>query len=434
MARTTIPSRPPSPTPRSRRVGAGAFALAVLVNVAGGCASPAADCAGEFSRPAPGLAGERPALRERGADGDSACVMRLSDHQAHDEPLAVHVGSRHQAWNADQSAILLRRGQVLRVSDSAIIGQMPPADSIWVWSPRDRARAYAAMGIRVVAYDFQRETLTDVVRLEGHARILAETQLGEPSDDERTFVVVAEGLDGGKQILQLDLTSGRVRAVTDIPRDDVGRALAPRWVGALPAGHGFLVGWPARVPRQVVHGVERFDGNGRSLRRLTDDTVPGDIAVDADGAPWFVHVSHNEIRKTPLDRPEEPPVTVLALPVASQAQLSCLARGKNFCVLATTADPAVPGALPGAVTGGPPPGEVVQVVLTGTADGEAAWRRLVAHASDPMGIYRHADTVCPLPPSAVLPSPSLDRRGTHVLFASNWGDHCFAEAYVIELP
>ena len=381
----------------------------------------------------------RPPLQVPIATADpSACIKRVTDHVGHDNPVTVHTGSRHQALNADESLALLRSGHVMRLADSAFVAQLPAADSLWLWSPQKPAVAYAFVGKELRSYDMVAKNHAVIVNFSGiYERLLSETQLADPSSDGSKLVLGVQLLGvagGGKSILQVNLENGSIISSTSIQPDEVGRYLSPRWVQMLPQGKGFLVAWPRTgLSRQA--GIELHDAQGIFVRQVDSEGIAGDVAVTPDGTQWFVYTAPDPsgpggqvIVKSSLTDAQGRPSSVssqslVRLDVSLQAQITCLARGQSFCVVATSKAPAdIPHA-----------GEIFRLHLDSRLSAPRL-EPLLKHHSAPSGVYRHSEADCPLAPAVVLPHPSLDRSGHHVLFASNWGDHCFAELYMLRLP
>lgn len=392
------------------------------------------------TQPVAPVVAERPALQTlMTTPAYGVCMSRVSDHIAHDDPAAVHLGARHQAFNADESTVMLRSRQVMRLSDSAFVGQLPQADSVWVWSPTQATKAYAFTGTQLQAYDYASASLAVIRDFAGpYERLLAETSLGEVSRGGRRLVVaahVAAASGGGKVLLQIDPRSGEVVSATPIAADNVQRHISPRWLQALPLGQGFLAGWPRAGVGERFAGVELFNDNGEFVRQIDAADEGGDVALDPEGAQWFVHLALGHGKDARLHHLVKTPLTsalgafdggasqaLLALPVAHHAQISCTAWGQDSCVVAINQADATQ----------PLDGEIVRVFLHSQPH-DPQVQRLVQHQSVPQGVFQHSLQDCPLPPAVVLPQPSLDRAGRRVLFSSNWGPHCFAELYMLRL-
>lgn len=368
--------------------------------------------------------------------GYGVCLTRLTDHVAHANAQAVHVGAGHQAFNADETLLMLRDGHVVRADDGAAVARLPQADGVWLWSSVTPQVAHAVRGHQLLAYDLVRaeaRTLRDFAG--SYARLLAETALGEPSTEGAQLMLGAQldqAAGAAKVMLRVSLADGQVLSATPVEPDEVGRFLSPRWLQVLPDGRGFLAGWPRANAGQRFAGVELFDEAGRFVRQVDAQDSGGAVARDATGAQWFVHVlsdaaSGHRLVKTPLTTASgalsfAAPQPLLWLNLAHSAQVSCLSWGHDHCVMAINAeDESVPL-----------DGEIVRVSLASRPEAPVV-ERLVKHHSAPEGVFVHSLERCPLAPAVVLPHPTLDRSGGRVLFASNWGEHCFAELYMLRL-
>ncbi|MCG5054264.1 MAG: hypothetical protein KA712_14970 [Myxococcales bacterium] len=368
-----------------------------------------------------------------------ACGVRVSDHIGHQNPIAVHHGSRHQAFNADGSLVMLRSGQLLRLRDSVIVSTLPAADSAWLWSPDEPDEAFALRGAQLVVHDARQNATRVVLSLPApYQGWVPETATFGVDRTTHETLLVAVRDDGGKVLLRVDTARGALVPVLDVPRDELQAIPAPRWVSLLPGAQGSLVAWPREGEGARFAGVELFDREGRFLRQVTKDRPAGDVAEDGAGSLWFVYalaphqgpVTHHHLVKTRLGSVRGvvgngETLPLLTLDLERQVEVSCLAHGQDFCVFSTSADEGASAA--------PLAGELIKVDLGSTPDAPL-FARLAQHRSRPAAVFAQPSSACPLSPTTVLPHPSLDRSGTRLLFGSNWGNNCFAELYMLQLP
>ncbi|MDX2020279.1 MAG: hypothetical protein SF187_08555 [Deltaproteobacteria bacterium] len=358
------------------------------------------------------------------------CVERVSDHIGHHDNTAVHVGARAQAFNADGTVVLLRNGQVLRLSDKVLVGQFPSADSAWVWSPENANVAYAILGNAVVAFDYVAQAQTVVQRFARYQRLLSESGLSLPSRQNQ-WALGGElpQTNEAPAVKELFLWNANTQATTSavvVSPDVVGRVFSPRWMQAVPSGEGLVVAWaPGDQP---FSGIELYDQQGARVRQLMSQTPVCDVALDARLKSWLVCVEPAgnaapafTIAKHALSVAPAPAEPLLGVAIDHAVELSCAAHGTDTCVMGVT----------GGNSETPFAGEVTAFSLNGRVDAPAVWR-LAHHNSALAAITSQSVVNCPIEPSAVMPHATLDRTAQRVLFGSNWATNCFAELYLID--
>ena len=381
----------------------------------------------------PANAAQRPLLGvQHNEPAFGPCVQRVSDHQGHNEVMAVHVGARAQAFNADGSAVLLRKGQVLRLSDRKLVGQMPAADTGWVWSNDVATLAFAMKGNQIVSFDFQSNVQTAVQTFARYERLLSESGLWLPSS-EGTWALGGQlsphnGQAPAKELFLWNPKNVSSFSALQVAADSVGHVPSPRWLQTRPDGQGFVVAWASTGLNKAFAGIELYDQQGVRVRQLRPAFEICDLALDEKRSAWIVCAqppaqdeSTLAVTKHSLADTFAPPQILLRVSVEHNVELSCVARGTSTCALSAV----------GATQNMPLSGEIAVFSLNSRAESPQLWR-LAHHNSSTAAITTHTEQVCPLEASSVLPHATLDRRGKRVLFGSNWVSNCFAELYLID--
>jgi hypothetical protein len=360
------------------------------------------------------------------------CVQRVSDHAGHDEPMAVHGGARAQAFNADGTAVLLRNGQVLRLSDRKLIGQMPAADTAWVWSNDNASVAFAISGNQLHSFDFATKTRSTVATFPRYERLLSESGLWLPSQDGTWALggqlAAPQGQEAAKELFLWNPRQTAASTPVIVGADRVGNIPSPRWLQSSPNGKGFVVAWSSSGINVPFGGVELYGEQGRRLRQLRPTFEVCDLSLDAKSSSWLVcaqpptgEESSIIVTKHALDDVTPRSQALLAVSVEHNVELSCVARGTDTCVLSAV----------GANNSIPLAGEVTAFSLESRPSQPLLWR-LAHHRSSTAAITSHSQIDCPIEASSVLPHATMDRSGKRVLFGSNWATNCFAELYLID--
>src|SRR5262249_42406085 len=131
--------------------------LTVLPVISASCGSSVTDPAitiAESATPA------KPALGQPFGDADlGGCLTRISDVASLSMDHPVPTYSTIQAWNADQSKILLVSGHILDAHTFALVGTSPQ----WTderWSPVDPNIIYGTLGNKFMKFDIRTRAST----------------------------------------------------------------------------------------------------------------------------------------------------------------------------------------------------------------------------------------------------------------------------------
>lgn len=376
---------------------------------------------------------DRPTLGSEIAEPSfGPCVQRVSDHAGHNEPMAVHAGARAQAFNVDGTAVLLRNGQVLRLSDRTLVGQMPAADTAWVWSNEGATKAFAISGNHIDSFDFATQTRATIAMFPRYERLLSESGLWLPSHDGTWTLggqlAAPPGQEAEKELFLWNPKQTPTAEPVKVAADLVGNIPSPRWLQTSPNGNGFVAAWSSSGLNVPFSGVELYGAQGVRVRQLRPTFEICDLSLDSKASAWLVCAqppaagdSSIVITKHALEEANPKSQALLAVSVEHNIELSCVARGTDTCVL---------GAV-GANNSTPLSGEVTAFSLDSRPTQPLLWR-LAHHHSSTAAITSHSQIDCPLEASAVLPHATIDRSGKRVLFGSNWATNCFAELYLID--
>ncbi len=371
------------------------------------------------SLPMPDLA--RPAAGESVIDpATGARLTRLTDARATGYEGIVPQYSRRQAWNADESLLLLRAGDGMALLYDGISGAflraLPGVDGDDViWHPLDPAVIYYNPGNSLRAFNIAGGD--DRLVADFSAWTFADTRgEGDVSRDGRYYAFAGRSYDEDSgevsydDLVVFDLAEGRAIAGLALPPlDDFD------WVSISPLGNYVVVDYADTVSRRF-HGVEVYRRDFTFLWQRGLGPGHSDLGLDENGDEVLVigvydpDTNRSGIRAVRLADGRE--TALVDFYWAFESHVSCRAEGRPGWCLISTYDG------PGRLTDSgmdwqPLEDEVFWVKL----DGSGTVERLAHHRSRRFG------------PGAedsdrsnyfAEPHATSSRRGDRVLFGSNW--------------
>ena len=430
-------------------------------------------CGGHFNdpkvaRPA-GVLGRPRLLSEFPDPAFGACMMRVGESAEQEiiAPMAPDV----QAWNADQSLILLSGGRIYDAHTFRLVRRIATVPAFraraFRWSARDPYTFYyleslvpgaqrADDGIACApdsarlmkykltrhdngAYSGRRELehcFTEYVRFQDDASDRAISKNG------RFVALVGERRDGGTDVFVYDLvvhTKGPVLKVPDDPQ------LRARVLSAAvsPSGRYLLVTWWYAGGARY-RGVEAFDRRSLHLAgKVSPSIAQGDLVMDRLEQEYLIQRNGGEGQTTlspkrnmlfkwhipdgfdayGTDTGATASHPLLTFTPGDRVRISCRNQGvPEGCLVTTYSSPRNRAR--------PFFNELFLVGLDSTVAAPKV-RRLAHHRSD--AAFTEVTTDCRIKSSWAVPRATISRDGSRVLFGSTWGEHCRVEPYLIDL-
>lgn len=308
-------------------------------------------------------------------------------------------------WNLDDSRLLIQydsyfalhdgNGQYLRTLPFAVNASSEPR-----WSRKNASNLYYISGNTLMACHCDSGTSVVVKRFDGYSRISGKGE-GDVAQDHDRLVLCGDD----RFVFIFDAVTGQQFSGLDF----AGRSLDSLYI--TPDGSGFTATWVG------TGGIGLFDLNGRFVRQLAVSGSHMDIARDPrNGEAGLLRTNSNDnpalancgngIEWVPLADPGRRRC-ILPLNWALAVHIGCSDAG---LAVVETVEPS-PSA-----SQFPYKNELVLVNLDGTV------RPLCTHNS----AFRGYES---------FPKAAINRRGTKILFGSNWGQggQDYMDAYLINL-
>jgi hypothetical protein len=344
--------------------------------------------------------------------------------------------SKRQAWNADETLLLLKinNGDDLAVLDAAtyqvrhVIPGIGASQDVF-WHPFDPAHLF----YNLEATLWVREALTDLppatVWTFGDYTFADTAAEGNLSRDARFYAVYAHNdapATPHDASILVDLAAKRELGRLDVPTN----LQAFDWISVSPLGKYVVVDYATDLDAPF-NGVEVYDQAFHLRWRKPLGAGHSDMGVDADGSEVLVMDVYNndtnltDIRKFRLSDGAE--TLLLSIQVFDQ-HISCRNESNAGWCFVSTFD------YVDRLTDSPADWEPFEdEVFALKLDGSGEVRRLAHHHS------RRYSPTTPDPDASVYfaePHATVDRSGTKVLFGSNWridvGEARAIDAYVVE--
>jgi hypothetical protein len=439
----SLPPPPPSPPPPTPPPAPGGEVPAGIVDPARLILEP------PLTRPNPGEAFIDPAFGTR--------QLRLVDAQALGYPQVTPTSAQLQAWNADQSLIMLNAGDyiILDASTFQVVHTMDLGqtgnEGAPRWSPTDPyvlyyldfnksscSQAAALMRYRLIL-DAPISQGRELVRcFTEYTRFLRDQSHEELSDDGRFIALmglkststnkwgyIAEGF-------VYDLVNDVKYAALEIP---VNPQVGPRacdHIRVAPSGRYVLLQCAPGVER--FHGLEAYTLEMQYLGKVHAGNGQGDVTRDADGNDVAVIDNVNNaalftdkhyIVKARIPDGHDAAtrgdltatVKLLALDWSLIGDVSCRnLRAPEWCAVSTYATQT------GVKNGLQPFEDEIFKLYLGSLDTAPNVERLAHHRSSPLGVPGR-DLCTNFNPWA-QPNATANRDGTQILYATNWRQPC----------
>jgi hypothetical protein len=364
-------------------------------------------------------------------------VLRLTDARAAEAQGIVPDYAKRQAWNSDESLLLLRTGDgAVQLYDGTTYAFKNVLDGVGgedlFWHPSDPAVVLYNGDNTLYSYNVNTDTRTQVAAFPQYT--FANTRgEGNLSRDGRWYAVVGQNYDAGtqqvswKDLLVCDLTSGQVTARLALPAGQENFD----WVSISPLGNYVVVDY-ASTETGRFQGVEVYDRDFHLRWQKPIGAGHSDLAVEADGSEALIMDRYDAdsnstfIEKFRLADGQE--TRLLQISELFDVHISCRSEGRpGWCVLSTfdftgrLADDAASWL--------PFEDEIFALNL----DGSGGVQRIAHH---------HSRRYSPGTPDSdrsnywAEPHATVSRRGDHILFGSNWrldlADPAGVDTYLVE--
>lgn len=394
----------------------------------------------------------RPRLGDEAIDPElGGCVVRVSDNGTLGTSESVPIYAQLQAWNADQSLILLNSGHIVDAETYRVVHTVnirwPGYGEGIRWSPVDPDVLYYTGGLSpggggdgvscgVDSARFMRYRLTNGGRsgrselvgcFSEYANFQRDVSYEDLSDDGRYVALMGISADGKYELFAYDVIDRRKGAVLEVPDP-----AAVDWAAVTPSGKYVVV--------QFGNGYARFWGMEAFERKTMDyagkvnlTTGHGDLMMDAQGNEYMVQTNasnawllgddHVIIRSRipngivfdSAGNPDEAAtvasgatVPLLTLHWESAVHISCRnTDAPGWCVVSTFGGPQAPFSE-----------EVFKLYLDSTPRSPRV-QRLAHHRSDWDCSYW------------AQPHATVRQDGKQVIFGSSRSQECSPEAYII---
>jgi hypothetical protein len=396
----------------------------------------------------------RPDLESRWKDPVVlACTQRITtDVTDGNDP--VHLYSQLQAWNADNTRILLQNRRVIDATTHSLVRTVPSNIQSWRWSPTEANIVYGIFNdgtCKFVSYNLTTDsqaTVHDFTEYANCEKDISWEEIGVDSTGD--LIVVLEGCDTdpcsltGREIFWYNITDDVAMTAVNRIDSDSGPCGTADWVASSPLGNYIVIAWGGGG-ETVGCSFDTYNLTGTRLGLFAGGHGHGDLIIDEDGTTqWYVDwspdnsvgITGNFVKKNklPTGHDDCKPVVsnectgdttaivkLLQADWENSAHISCQAQGSGWCVYSTYWGDAAWEAMEQ---------EVVQVFLDSTISTPHIGR-LVHTRSDVEWVADNCDNN---PISYwVQPHASARRDGEQIIYGSSWGQSCRGEAYVIDL-
>lgn len=325
------------------------------------------------------------------------------------ESVALHHYSIDQAWNADQSLLLLQRGNPLRVflDGSTYVPVMALEEPGSIRWHRTDPDLMVFVGIQGLGYwNVRTNTIEVLDPLSDYTSADFGDHKGNLSDDGTMVAITATRSDGEKVAFAYDLVS--VRKYADV---NLSAWYEVGWTTISPMGT-YIVAY-LRKTSTAKNQRLIFTRDGQLLQTWSEYERPGhgDFIVDGNGFELMVGRSKADAYKLITRRLVDGRVTIISAPCKASHTSARNLYDPGWVFGSFTPDALKSGQLPCR-------NEITAI----STDGTQTLRRLAQHNSVPNGYLTEPHG-----------SPSPD--GKRAIFGSNWGlKNGPIAAYVAEFP
>jgi hypothetical protein len=402
-------------------------------------------------------------------------IQKVTDSVALGVKGPVPIYSQLQAWNANQTMVLVKTGDIL---DAKSWKKVHKVDYGWPgfgnglrWSPIEANTLFFTGGLeagqtdefasqckagfgRLMRYRLQAPLSQSGKRelvhcFEEYNSLLRDPSFEELSEDGRYVALVGRRPDGVNEAFAYDIEARVKFAALELPKDASGTPRSPDWAGMSPSGKYVLCMWGKGPER--FKGLEAYDRETMKYAgKVTTSSGHGDLVMDEDGKEYYVYTNGNnavfltgnhyivrsQIPSGVVYNGDNPDPTATVNSGASVAMVaidwyhgvhvSC--RGTlspvKGCVVST---------INGSENGQQPFEKEIFFVHLESQSNNPKVERLAQHNSDVEFAKSLPDADCPSTSYWVQPHATLSPDGRSVLFGSSWGQSCSVESYLLDL-
>lgn len=240
-------------------------------------------------------------------------LMRISDIAT-----VANYYSKWQAWNSDQTRLLLVRrgsypGVLLDASTYAVLNASQAYFGNPVWSNTDPTRIYGSGGDNTLRYTTVGAGTTTLKTFSGYTNAYLSDEPGISIDD-RYFALLGVTTGGAQRVLVWD-------AVADSTIATISVATRPNNCMMTPSGTHVVVGFSSNGSG-ATQGTHLFTRTGTWVRQITTLVNHGDVGVDTDGNECWVTLESSRVRMYRLSDGTATNLTPTSTAVA-QGHVSC---------------------------------------------------------------------------------------------------------------
>lgn len=408
---------------------------------------------------------KRPMLGEKITEPKfRSCLQRATDNKKLHATVTGHTYSQLQAWNADQTMILLMTNQLIDAKTFKLLHTIAGDAEGVRWSPTDPMQIFYTGGnvsgkfkgkkckqsdARLMSLRLTRKG--DRVRgkheiafcFPEYKDLAKDPSYEDVSRSGRYVALVGERKqDGRYELFAVDIIDKIKYKTLLLPVHKKWGPLHPDWAAVTPSGKYVLAQWG--------NGKDRFDGleaydlkTMRYAGKVSTSSGHGDIAIDKKGREYFIQTNASNayllgdrhylikaripngiyLNKTGVDESRTlksgATTPLLVLDWFHSIHISCRNhKNPGFCVVTTT--------------GGYKNGlqtlerEIFLLDLSSRVN-KPRVKRLVHHRSNPLTIEKS----CGIEPYWADPQATISPDGRMVMFRSTWGKRCYIESYIL---
>jgi hypothetical protein len=393
-----------------------------------------------------------------------SCLRRVTDHTKLNQQISGHTYSQLQAWNADQTMILLMTNQIIDAKTFKLLHTiMGDTDGVR-WSTTDPMQIFYTGGsvsgkfkgerckqsdARLMSYRLTRKG----DRVKGKHEIafcfpeykdLAKDPSYEDiSSNGRYVALVGERkLDNRYELFAVDIIDKIKYKTLLLPVHKKWGPLYPDWAAVTPSGRYVLAQWGNGKDR--FYGLEAYDlKTMRYAGKVSTSSGHGDIAIDKKGREYFIQTNASNayllgdrhylikaripngifLNKAGADESRTlksgATIPLLVLDWFHSIHISCRNhKYPGFCVVTTTG---------GYKNGRQALEREIFLLDLGSRANKPRVKRLVHHRSNSLTIEKS----CGIEPYWADPHATISPDGRKVMFRSSWGKRCYIESYIV---
>ncbi len=370
-------------------------------------------------------------------------VMRISDAKTLLKPGLFPDYSKRQAWNSDESLLLLRSddGSTLLFDGTTyefikVLEGVAGEDLFWY--PTNPSLLLYNPGHELWAYNVNTDEQYMIFDFTGYEFANTKGE-GNLSRDGASYAVVASTYDSSsgdvtpKEFILLSLTLAGGKITGEIERSlDLSQLDDLDWISISPGGQYIVVDYADEITGRF-HGVEVYDRDFTLVWQKPLGAGHSDMTIDANGDEVLVmDVYNSETDKTVFMKyrlSDGQATTLLTIDALFDQHISC--RNENqvgWCIISTF--DYVGRLTDSPTTWLPFEDEIFALKL----DGSEEVRRIAHHYS------RRFSPATPDPDHSVYwaePHATVSRNGDRILFGSNWltdlSQVDSVDAYIVDL-